>query len=96
MRALVVRDLGLFRAACALLVRLAATVASPDARQAGASEGAVDVAECAAATLDAWLTHAHESAAVMVEPLEQCAAGRAMRKLDGTWHQSHHRHGRQH
>ncbi|WP_374568810.1 adenosylmethionine--8-amino-7-oxononanoate transaminase [Ideonella sp.] len=77
--ALAVTDIALFREAYAPLVRLAATVASPDARQAAAGESAVDVAERAAAALDAWLMeHAHETAAVIAEPLVQCAAGMAM------------------
>ncbi|MFO1339239.1 MAG: aminotransferase class III-fold pyridoxal phosphate-dependent enzyme [Burkholderiaceae bacterium] len=77
--ALAVTDIALFREAYAPLVRLAATVPSPDARQAGPEESAADVAERAAAALDAWLAeHAHETAAVIAEPLVQCAAGMAM------------------
>lgn len=77
--ALAVTDIALFREAYAPLVRLAATVASPDARQAAPGESAADVAERAAAALDAWLVeHAHETAAVIAEPLVQCAAGMAM------------------
>jgi adenosylmethionine---8-amino-7-oxononanoate aminotransferase len=77
--ALAVTDIALFREAYAPLVRLAATVPSADARQAAAGESAVDVAERAAAALDAWLVeHAHETAAVIAEPLVQCAAGMAM------------------
>lgn len=77
--ALAVTDIALFREAYAPLVRLAATVASPDARQAGPSESAADVAMRAAAALDSWLAeHAHETAAVIAEPLIQCAAGMAM------------------
>jgi len=77
--ALAVTDIALFREAYAPLVRLAATVASPDARQAAAGESAADVAERAAAALDSWLIeHANETAAVIAEPLVQCAAGMAM------------------
>ncbi len=77
--ALAVTDIALFREAYAPLVRLAATVASPDARQAAHGESAADVAERAAAALDAWLIeHAPETAAVIAEPLVQCAAGMAM------------------
>ncbi|WP_374674936.1 adenosylmethionine--8-amino-7-oxononanoate transaminase [Ideonella sp.] len=77
--ALAVTDIALFREAYAPLVRLAATVDSPDARQAAPGEAPADVAERAAAALDAWLTeHAHETAAVIAEPLVQCAAGMAM------------------
>lgn len=77
--ALAVTDIALFREAYAPLVRLAATVPSPDARQAAAGECAADVAERAAAALDAWLAeHADETAAVIAEPLVQCATGMAM------------------
>jgi len=77
--ALAVTDIALFREAYAPLVRLAATVPSPDARLAAAGESAADVAERAAAALDAWLAdHAGETAAVIAEPLVQCAAGMAM------------------
>jgi adenosylmethionine-8-amino-7-oxononanoate aminotransferase len=77
--ALAVTDIALFREAYAPLVRLAATVPSPDARQAAPGETAADVAERAAAALDAWLAeHAAETAAVIAEPLVQCAAGMAM------------------
>ncbi|HEV8691802.1 MAG TPA: adenosylmethionine--8-amino-7-oxononanoate transaminase [Ideonella sp.] len=77
--ALAVTDIALFREAYAPLVRLAATVPSPDARQAAPGESAADVAERAALALDAWLTeHAGDIAAVIAEPLVQCAAGMAM------------------
>lgn len=77
--ALAVTDIALFREAYAPLVRLAATVPSPDARNARPGETAAQVAERAAQGLAQWLeTHAHETAAVIVEPLIQCAAGMAM------------------
>ena len=77
--ALAVTDIALFREAYAPLVRLAATVPSPDARQAAPGETPADVAEGAAAALGDWLAaHAHETAAVIIEPLIQCAAGMAM------------------
>ncbi|MFZ5550593.1 MAG: adenosylmethionine--8-amino-7-oxononanoate transaminase [Pseudomonadota bacterium] len=77
--ALAVTDIALFREAYAPLVRLAATAPSPDARQAAPGETAADVAERAAAALDAYLAeHAGETAAVIAEPLIQCAAGMAM------------------
>jgi adenosylmethionine-8-amino-7-oxononanoate aminotransferase len=77
--ALGVTDIALFRAAYAPLLRLAATVPSPDARQAGAGEDAASVAERAAAALGDWLAEHHDTtAAVIVEPLVQCAAGMAM------------------
>jgi adenosylmethionine-8-amino-7-oxononanoate aminotransferase len=77
--ALAVTDIALFREAYAPLVRLAATVPSPDARQAAPGETAAEVAERAAAALDGYLAeHAGETAAVIAEPLIQCAAGMAM------------------
>lgn len=77
--ALAVTDIALFRDAYAPLLRLAATVPSPDARQAAAGESAVDVADRAATALDTWLAeHAGQTAALIAEPLVQCAAGMAM------------------
>lgn len=69
--ALAVTDIALFREAYAPLVRLAATVPSPDRRGIGA--------EAAAGALADWLAQHHETtAALIVEPLVQCAAGMAM------------------
>ncbi|HEY3049425.1 MAG TPA: adenosylmethionine--8-amino-7-oxononanoate transaminase [Polaromonas sp.] len=77
--ALAVTDIALFREAYAPLVRLAATVPSPDARAARPGESAADVARRAASALAAWLQQHHAStAALIVEPLVQCAAGMAM------------------
>ncbi len=77
--ALAVTDIAVFREAYAPLLRLAATVPSPDARAAGAGEDAQAVAERAAAALGDWLQAHHEqTAAFIVEPLVQCAAGMAM------------------
>ncbi len=77
--ALAVTDIALFREAYAPLLRLAATVPSPDARQVSAGEDAEAVAESAAAALEVWLAEHHErTAAFIVEPLVQCAAGMAM------------------
>jgi adenosylmethionine-8-amino-7-oxononanoate aminotransferase len=77
--ALAVTDIAVFREAYAPLVRLAATVPSPDARGARAGESAADVARRSAAALEAWLAEHHEeTAAFIVEPLVQCAAGFAM------------------
>jgi len=79
MGALGVTDIPLFRDAYAPLVRLAATVPSPDARGARAGEPAAEVAHRAADALDAWLAkHHEETAALIVEPMIQCAAGMAM------------------
>ena len=81
--ALAVTDIPLFREAYAPLLRLAATVTSPDARRAASGEHDGDngaaVAERAAAALGNWLAEHHEeTAAFIVEPLVQCAAGMAM------------------
>jgi len=77
--ALAVTDIALFREAYAPLVRLAATVPSPDARGARPGEDAAAVALRAAATLDDWLAEHHATtAALIVEPLVQCATGMAM------------------
>lgn len=77
--ALAVTDIALFREAYAPLLRLAATVPSPDARQAAGGEQAAAVAQRAADALGAWLAEHHAgTAAFIVEPLVQCAAGMAM------------------
>ncbi|HSV81027.1 MAG TPA: adenosylmethionine--8-amino-7-oxononanoate transaminase [Ramlibacter sp.] len=77
--ALAVTDIAIFREAYAPLVRLGAVVPSPDARAAQPGESAADVALRAAAALEAWLEQHHAStAALIVEPLVQCAAGMAM------------------
>jgi len=77
--ALGVTDIPLFRAAYAPLVRPAATVLSPDARGAVHLETAEDVAVRAARSLEEWLAAHHETtAAVILEPLVQCATGMAM------------------
>ncbi|MFT4171495.1 MAG: adenosylmethionine--8-amino-7-oxononanoate transaminase [Rhodocyclaceae bacterium] len=77
--ALAVTDIALFREAYAPLVRTGAIVPSPDARQAQAGESARDVALRAAAALEAYLQAHHEHvAALIVEPLVQCATGMAM------------------
>lgn len=77
--ALSVTDIALFREAYAPLVRLCATVKSPDARLAPAGMNAVDYARLCAAELEAWLQQHHaETAALVLEPLVQCAAGMAM------------------
>lgn len=77
--ALSVTDAEIFRNAYAPLTRLSATVPSPDARHALPGESAADVALRAAAALEDWLqAHHQETAALIVEPLIQCAAGMVM------------------
>ena len=77
--ALAVTDVAIFRDAYAPLVRPAATVPTPDARNAKDGESAIDVARRAAAALEAQLAAQHENiAALIVEPLIQCASGMVM------------------
>jgi len=77
--ALAVTDIAIFREAYAPLLRLAATVPSPDARSAQTGENAADVARRCAASLASWLAEHHaETAALIVEPMVQCAAGMVM------------------
>ncbi|MDQ9171976.1 adenosylmethionine--8-amino-7-oxononanoate transaminase [Oxalobacteraceae bacterium R-40] len=77
--ALAVTDVALFRDAYGPLLQRAHVVASPDARQAQDSESAADVARRAAAALEKKLQErAGRIAAVIVEPLVQCATGMAM------------------
>ncbi|MCM3566186.1 adenosylmethionine--8-amino-7-oxononanoate transaminase [Hydrogenophaga intermedia] len=77
--ALAVTDIPLFREAYAPLVRLGSVVPSPDARAAQPGEDAISVARRAAAALAAWLAEHHAStAAFILEPVVQCAAGMAM------------------
>lgn len=77
--ALSVTDVPIFRHAYEPLVRLSATVPSPDARQALRGETSADVACRAAAALQAWLEQHHaQTAALVLEPLIQCAAGMVM------------------
>ena len=77
--ALSVTDVPLFRDSYAPLLRANCTVASPDARQAIDGESSADVARRAAAELEQLLTREHDNvAALIVEPLVQCAGGFAM------------------
>ncbi len=81
--ALAVTDIALFRDAYAPLVRVADTVPSPDWRRATDGEAAADVAKRAAQALETWLEANHaQTAALIVEPLVQCATGMAMYDAD--------------
>ncbi len=77
--ALAVTDVAIFKDAYAPLIRAASTVPTPDARRAEAGESALDVARRAAHALETHLEIHHEKiAALIVEPLIQCASGMAM------------------
>ncbi len=77
--ALAVTDVALFKDAYGPLLRAAQTVMSPDARQARDGETAQDVARRAAADVERlFVEKANRIAAIIVEPLVQCAAGMAM------------------
>ena len=77
--ALAVTDVALFKDAYAPLIRPAAVLPSPDSRQAREGETPADVARRAAAALEAHLAQHHgRIAALIVEPLIQCASGMAM------------------
>ena len=77
--ALAVTDVPLFRDAYGPLLQQAHVVATPDARGAQEGESAADVARRAAKELDLLLQQrAGHIAAVIVEPLVQCATGMAM------------------
>ncbi|WP_076998545.1 adenosylmethionine--8-amino-7-oxononanoate transaminase [Variovorax sp. KK3] len=77
--ALHVTDVAVFREAYAPLLREVHLAPSPDARGAAPGEDALAVAVRAAAALDALLAEQHDRiAAVIVEPLVQCATGMAM------------------
>ena len=79
MGALGVTDVPIFRDAYGPLIRHAHRVASPDARQARHGETAADVARRAATALETLLAEKHgEIAALIIEPLIQCATGMAM------------------
>lgn len=77
--ALAVTDVPLFRDAYGPLLRQAHVVEAPDARAAREGESAADVARRAAQRLEVlFAERADHIAAVIVEPLVQCAAGMAM------------------
>jgi adenosylmethionine-8-amino-7-oxononanoate aminotransferase len=77
--ALAVTDVAIFREAYGSLLQDVFTVPSPDARKAKPGESADDVARQAAAKLEALLEAEHQHiAAIIVEPLVQCAGQMAM------------------
>ena len=77
--ALSVSDVALFRDAYAPLLRHGATVPSPDWRNAEPGEAAIEYAVRRASDLEKYFhEHHEETAALILEPLVQCAAGMAM------------------
>ncbi|MBU3625208.1 adenosylmethionine--8-amino-7-oxononanoate transaminase [Polynucleobacter sp. JS-Safj-400b-B2] len=77
--ALAVTDVAIFREAYGSLLQEVFTITSPDARKAKAGENAEDVAKHAAKQLEELLTREHHNiAAIIVEPLVQCAGQMAM------------------
>ncbi|HLD10285.1 MAG TPA: adenosylmethionine--8-amino-7-oxononanoate transaminase, partial [Methylophilaceae bacterium] len=77
--ALSVTDVALFKDTYAPLLRQSAQVRSPDWRLAERGESAEDYARRCANELEAYIAeHHHETAAFIVEPLVQCAAGMGM------------------
>jgi len=77
--ALAVTDVALFKDAYGPLLRASQTVISPDARQARDGETAEDMARRAAADVERLFQEKSEKiAAIIIEPLVQCATGMAM------------------
>jgi adenosylmethionine-8-amino-7-oxononanoate aminotransferase len=77
--ALAVTDVAIFREAYGSLLQDVFTVSSPDARQAKHGESAEDVARRAARDLEQLFEKEHQSiAAIIIEPLVQCAGQMAM------------------
>ena len=77
--ALAVTDVAIFREAYGSLLQDVFTIASPDARKAKAGESTEDVAKHAAKQLEELFVKEHGNiAAIIVEPLVQCAGQMAM------------------
>lgn len=77
--ALSVTDVSLFKSTYAALLRTGDTLPSPDWRLAAAGESAEQYAlRCADAAAEYLARHHGETAAIIVEPLIQCATGMAM------------------
>jgi len=77
--ALAVTDVALFKDAYGPLLRAAHVVAAPDARNAAEGETAADVARRAALDVERlFVERGRHIAAIIIEPLVQCATGMAM------------------
>jgi adenosylmethionine-8-amino-7-oxononanoate aminotransferase len=77
--ALAVTDVAIFREAYGSLLQEVYTVSSPDARKAKSGENADDVAKYAAAQIEKLFEKEHQHiAAIIIEPLVQCAGQMAM------------------
>ncbi|QWD68488.1 adenosylmethionine--8-amino-7-oxononanoate transaminase [Polynucleobacter sp. VK25] len=77
--ALAVTDVAIFREAYGSLLQDVFTITSPDARKAKADESAEDVAKDAAKQLEElFIREHHNIAAIIIEPLVQCAGQMAM------------------
>ncbi len=77
--ALSVTDVAVFKDAYGPLLRVSATVPSPDARLAAVGESALEYATRCAAELEKYFQRNHANiAAFIIEPLIQCATGMAM------------------
>jgi adenosylmethionine-8-amino-7-oxononanoate aminotransferase len=77
--ALAVTDVAIFRQAYGSLLQDVFTVSSPDARKATSGESPEDIAQQAAQELEKLFAAEHEHiAAIIVEPLVQCAGQMAM------------------
>ena len=77
--ALAVTDVAIFRKAYGSLLQDVYTVTSPDTRKAKSGESAIDVAKHAAAELEQLFKKEHQHiAAIIIEPLVQCAGQMAM------------------
>lgn len=77
--ALSVTDVPIFKNAYDVMLRQAHVVPSPDARDAMEGETAIDVARRSLAAIAALFETRHtQIAAIIIEPLVQCAAGMAM------------------
>ena len=77
--ALAVTDVAIFREAYGSLLQTVFTVSSPDSRKIKGTESAEDIAKNAADELELLFAREHENiAAIIIEPLVQCAGNMAM------------------